>query len=157
MFGNAMKNTKKGQVSTELLVVVGLVLLIFIPLLVMVYFKANEVSEDIGAYQAELLVFRLAYLANSAGSLGTDTTIYTDMYIPKNLVSLKTTSFENGGEIVLKLTTTEGETEIVEIVKYPFTESEKTLAEGPAYGWARFKITSHYEGGKAKIEITRAS
>jgi uncharacterized protein (UPF0333 family) len=149
---------KKGQVSTELLVVVGLVLLVFIPLLVMVYFKANEVSEQISTYQAELLVFRLAYLANSVGSLGTDTTVYTDLYIPQNIIYLKTDSFESGGEIVLKLQTAEGESEIVEIVKYPFTTEESTLAEGPAYGWARFKITSYYEEGEiGKIEITRVS
>ncbi len=149
---------KKGQVSTELLVVVGLVLLVFIPLLVMVYFKANEVSEQVATYQAELLVFRLAYLANSVGSLGTDTTVYTDLYIPQNVVYLKTHSFENGGEIVLRLTTAEGESEVVEIVKYPFTTDKSTLAEGPAYGWARFRIASHYEEGQiGKIEITRES
>ncbi len=151
-----MYRMKKGQVSTELLVVVGLVLLVFIPLLVMVYFKANEVSEQVATYQADLLVFRLAYLANSVGSLGTDTTIYTDLFIPQNTISLKTYSFESGGEIVLKIQTAEGESEIVEIVKYPFEVEESTLAEGPAYGWARFKITSHYEEGElGTIEITR--
>ena len=44
----------------------------------------------------------------------------------------------------------------VEIVKYPFKVEESTLAEGPAYGWARFKITSYYEEGElGTIEIMR--
>ena len=57
----------KGQVSTELLVVVALVLLIFIPLLVLVYTKANEANQQIASYQAELSVSRIASLANSVG------------------------------------------------------------------------------------------
>ena len=146
---------RKGQVSTELLVIVGLVLLIFIPLLVLVYFKANEASEQIATYQAELLVFRIAYLANSVGSLGTETTMYTDLYIPQNVIELKTATVGGGGEVSLKITTVEGESEIVEIVKYPVS-NPGTLAVGPAYGWARFKITSTYdEGGRGTIEITR--
>ncbi len=155
MSGNPMKNTKKGQVSTELLVIVGLVLLIFIPLLMLVYFKATEASEQIATYQAELLVFRLAYLSNSVGSLGTDTTVYTDLYIPQNIIYLETATIGNGGEVTLKLLTGEGESEIVEIVKYPIS-NPGTLAEGPAYGWARFRITSTYdEEGHGTIEIVR--
>lgn len=146
---------KKGQVSTELLVIVGLVLLVFIPLLVLVYFKATEASDQIATYQAELLVFRLAYLSNSVGSLGTDTTVYTDLYIPQNIILLETSTIGNGGEITLRLATPNGESEIVEIVKYPIS-NEGTLAEGPAYGWARFKISSTFdEEGRGTIEITR--
>ncbi|NYZ77410.1 hypothetical protein H0O02_03790 [Candidatus Micrarchaeota archaeon] len=147
-------NSKKGQVSTELLVIVGLVLVVFIPLLTLVYFKATEANEQIAAYQAELLVFRLAYLANSVGSLGTNSTIYTDLYIPQDIVYLKSATFGNGGEITLKLLTIEGETEISEVVKYPIKDAG-TLAEGPAYGWARFRITSVYEGSRGQVEISR--
>lgn len=154
-----MKNkTKKGQVSTELLVIVGLVLLIFIPLLTLVYFKATEANEQIATYQAELLVFRLAYLANSVGSLGTETTMYTDLYIPQNIILLQTEKVGGGGEVSMKITTLEGESEIVEIVKYPISSTPDPLAEGPAYGWARFRITSSYdEEGNAEIEIARES
>ena len=149
---------RKGQVSTELLIIVGLVLLVFIPLLVLVYFKATEAGEELAAYQAELLVFRLAYLSNSVGSLGTDTSISTDLYIPRNIVYLKTRKINKGGEVMLKLVTADGESEIVEVVKYPFAEDETELATGPAYGWARFKVESTYDDeGKCTIEITRES
>ncbi len=148
---------KRGQVSTELLVIVGLVLLVFIPLLVLVYFKATETNEQIAALQAEMVVFRLAHLSNSVGSLGTNSTIYTDVYIPQNLINLSISTVGRGGEISLKLLTTEGETEIVEVVKYPFKTDKKTLASGPTYGWARFRVTSVYEGGEGRVEITRVS
>ena len=70
----------------------AMVLLIFIPLLVLVYFKANEANQQIASYQAELAVFRIAYLANSVGSLGTNTTVTTDIYIPQNIISFTTNS-----------------------------------------------------------------
>ena len=148
---------KKGQVSTELLLIVGIVLLIFIPLLTLVYFKASEANEQIAVYQAEMVVFRLAHLSNSVGSLGTDTTVYTDLYIPQNTISLETSAIGRGGEITLKLATPEGESEIVEIVKFPISNPD-VLVESPSYGWARFEITSTYdESGQGSVSITRVN
>lgn len=148
------KRELKGQVSTELLIIIGLVLVIFIPLLAMVYFKANEVNDQMGAYEAEFFVYRLAYLSNSIGSLGTNSTIYTDIYIPKNIIDLKTSSVGNGGEITMKVLTANGESEVSEIIKYP-VKNPGTIIQGPSYGWARFRITSVYESGKGSVEITR--
>lgn len=133
----------KGQVSTELLVIIALVLLVFIPLLVMVYFKANEANQQIASYQAELAVFRLAYLSNSVGSLGTNTTVYTDVFVPKNVQTFETRRTGNGGEIVMKVDTPQGPTEIVEIVRYPVSEIQ--LADQTTNGiWIRMKISSVY-------------
>lgn len=145
----------KGQISTELIVVVAVVLVIFLPLLVMVYFKANEANEQIGAYQAELAAFRLAYLANSVGSLGTNASITTDVYIPPGVTNITAKKVGKGGEIILKVQTPAGESEIVEVVKYPFVFEEKKFSA--SQGWARFTITSEYVGGEAqlKIETTR--
>jgi len=147
---------KRGQISTELLIIVGLVLLIFIPLLALVYFKAAETNEEIAAHQAELLVFRLAYLSNSIGSLGTNSTIYTDVYIPKNVISLSTSRVGNGGEITMKVQTPNGESEISEVVRYPIRNPSEFVRPGEtSYGWARFKIVSYYEEGRCSIEITK--
>lgn len=147
----------KGQVSTELLVIVGLVLLIFIPLLVLVYFKASEANDQIASYQAELAVFRIAYLASSVGSLGTNTSVYTDVYIPKNMAELKTQSTAQGGEIIMKVDTAQGPSEIVEIVRYPITGSGSLADPSLAGTWIRLKITSEYRAGQAHIKIERAA
>ena len=147
----------KGQVSTELMVIVALVLLIFIPLLVLVYFKANEANQQIASYQAELAVFRIAYLANSVGSLGTNTSILTDVYVPKNTRYLNTTSSSNGGEISMQVDTAQGPTEIVEIVRYPIINPTTLADASTAGGWMRIKITSEYDVGKAKIKIEKVS
>jgi hypothetical protein len=145
----------KGQVSTELLVIVALVLLIFIPLLVLVYFKANEANQQIASYQAELSVSRIASLANSVGSLGTDTSVTTDVFVPPNTLEFKANPIGNrGGEIVMRMETPQGPTEIVEVVKYPITQADLADAS-TAGGWIRVKVSSTYSAGQAKIDIEK--
>lgn len=147
----------KGQVSTELLVIVALVLLVFIPLLVMVYLKANEANQEIASYQADLAVSRIASLANSVGSLGSNTSVTTDIYLPPNTVSLTTAQSGRGGEIMLKLLTQQGETEPSDVIKYPIS-SPGTVADASAAGtWSRMRITSVYEGGETRIRIEKVS
>ncbi len=146
----------KGQVSTELLVVVALVLLIFIPLLVMVYVKANEADQQIGAYQAELTVTRLASLANSVGSLGTNTSVTTDVYIPPNTVSFMTEKAGIGSEIVLTLSTPQGNTDTTDIVQYPMRSYGQIPGQIVPGGYIKVKISSIPDSnGNAEIEIDR--
>ncbi len=147
----------KGQVSTELLVIVALVLLVFIPLLVLVYFKANEANQQISSYQAELAVFRLASLANSVGSLGTDTTVYTNIYIPDGTIELRTETHGQGGEIILVVSTPEGPTDIVEVVKYPIENPDTLADETNAGGWMKVEIISKYSADGATVQIEKAN
>lgn len=144
----------KGQVSSELMIIVALVLLIFIPLLIMVYFQATDASQKIGAYESELSVSRLAYLANAVGNLGTNTTMYTDVYLPNGMTSLRTVSIENGGEIIMVLKTADGDKEIVEVVQHRINDPQ-TLAEEPSYGWMRVEITSVYSPRGSEVSIKR--
>jgi hypothetical protein len=146
----------RGQVSTELLVIVALVLLLFIPLLVLVYFKANDANQQIATYQAELAVSRVASLANSVGSLGTNTSVVTDVYIPANAVYLRTVVSGRAGEIVLRLRTAEGEKDTADIIKYPIQNPGDIVGENSAGGWMRLKITSVYVGTEAHVRIEKA-
>jgi len=147
----------KGQVSTELMVIVAMILVVFIPLLTLVYFKANDANQEISSYEAELTVFRLAYLSNSVGSLGTDTEVYTDLYVPRNVISLTTEGIQNGGEIVMVLDTAEGNMEIVEIVQHKLSDETLISETDEDYGWSRFKITSTFDtvSGDAFVEIVK--
>jgi len=140
----------KGQVSTELLVIVAVVMAIFIPLLVMVYFKTSEANAQISAYQAELAVFRLAYIANSVGALGSNASLITEVYVPDGVTEFSARTVGNGGEIVMKLQTPAGQSEVVEIVKYPIMHSPPFST---AKGWARFTITSAYKDGEPGLSI----
>ena len=145
----------KGQVSTELLVIVGLILLIFIPVLVMVYLKANDANQQIASYQAELAVFRLAYLANSVGSLGTSSSTYADVYIPKNVESFNLASEGGGGSIIMTVKTPEGVSEIAEIIHYPVKAGSLGGPEN-AGGWVKLKVSANYTSGKPEIQIEPA-
>lgn len=145
----------KGQVSTELLVIVALVLLIFIPLLVLVYVKASEANQQIASYQAELAVTRIASLANSVGSLGTDTTVMTDIYVPPNTRSLQTVQSGRGGEIVLTMDTPEGPKDSAEIIKYPLANPGSLADASVAGGWMKLRISSEYHGNEAHIRIEK--
>ena len=145
----------KGQVSTELLVIIGVVLVIFIPILVMVYFKANDASAQIGAHQAELAVFRMAYLANSVGALGTDTSITTEVYIPQGVKKININNIGGGAEVVFTIDTPSGESEIVEIIKYPI--DNPLIMDDVNQGWARFTITSEYVENVATLNIVRSN
>jgi len=142
----------KGQVSTELMVIIGVILVIFIPLLVTIYMKADETQNEMASYQAEVVVFRLAYLANSVGSLGTDTAVYTDIYIPKGTESLSIKNVGKGAEIQLKVNTPQGEKDFSEVIKYPVKDT--TLIK-QKYGWTRFKISNSLENNKAVITIEK--
>ena len=144
----------KAQVSTELLVIIGLILLVFIPLLTLVYFKANESTQQIASYQTELAVFRIAYLANSVGALGTNTTVYTDIYIPQNVRAFTTKSTGGGGEITMVVDTQQGQSDVVEIVKYPI-EGEIPVS-GTQGGWTRIKITALNDNGGVRVKIEKA-
>ena len=147
----------KGQVSTELLVIVALVLLIFIPLLVMVYFKANDTNQQIASYQAELAVFRVAYLANSVGSLGTNSSMYTDVYVPKSARMFGTNSTGQGGEIRMQVDTPSGPSDIVEVVRYPIAGAGVIVSAPNTGGWIRLKISSEYSSnGIARVRVEKA-
>ncbi len=149
----------KGQVSTELLVIVALVLLIFIPLLVLVYFKANEANQQIAAYQAELSVTRVASLANSVGSLGTDTSVTTDVFIPPNVIEMRVEKVGRGAELSLTMDTPQGPTtSAVEIIRYPAVSDPNPLADKTsAGGWVRLKISSEFVDNEATVRIERIS
>ncbi len=144
----------KGQISTELLVIVALIMLVFIPLLTMIYFKVNEANSQMESYESELAVVRLAYIANSVGSLGTDTTIYTDVYIPRNMQKMHVNSSGEGGELIMKLSTPDGVVEVVEVITHN-VENNDLLDEGE-YGWVRFRVESeHVSSGKAQVTIEK--
>jgi uncharacterized protein (UPF0333 family) len=147
----------KGQVSTELLIIVALVLLIFIPLLVLVYLKANEANQQVASYQAELAVSRIASLANSVGSLGTNTTVTTDVFVPPNTVNFTTIKSGRGGEIVLTLNTPQGVSEVNDIIKYPLSNPTTLADASNAGGRIKLKISSEYVGSEAYVRIERVS
>ncbi len=144
----------KGQISTELLIIVALILLIFIPLLWLVYVKAGEASSQIAAYQAELTVNRIASLANSVSNLGTETAVTTEVYLPKNTKELAIRKIGgDAAEITLTIETGAGEdTPVVGLIKAKVSENQVLASDRSAGGWIKLKISSG-EDSTVKIEV----
>lgn len=127
----------KGQVSMEILVLVGLMLMLLLPLLIYSYGRANVVREDLGVQKAEFAVQRLASLADSVGYIGGNASIIEEIEVPPQARSLKAVN----GDIVMELYSNG---RWVQIAK----SSAFTLHESPASGLG--KITS---GGTYFIEV----
>lgn len=90
------RRNMKGQVSNELLVVVGFILLLFIPLMFVMYLKLSDVSADLSALQAHFSASRIAYLVNAIGYMGGGSSIITEVYVPENVEKVQI----SGNEVV---------------------------------------------------------
>jgi uncharacterized protein (UPF0333 family) len=86
----------RGQVSNELLVVVGFILLLFIPLMFVMYLKLGDVNSDLSLLQMHFSAARIAYLINAIGYMGEGSSMITEVYVPENI---KRVSF-NTNEVV---------------------------------------------------------
>lgn len=82
----------KAQVSTELLIIVGLVLILFIPILITIYMKASETNERLTSFQSTVAQARLVHSINSIGHLGQDAYILAEVYLPPGVQSVTFTS-----------------------------------------------------------------
>jgi uncharacterized protein (UPF0333 family) len=138
----------KGQVSTELLITIGVILVLFIPLLFLIYFKAGEANEQIMQVQAQVIAIRLSELSNSIGNAGGNATIMAEVYIPSSVKNITIASFETGSEITVHSVTSNGPTDIPGLVKFKMKSAE---FEFQSPGLVRFDI-SNAEG---TIEIKR--
>ena len=130
----------RAQVTTELMIIIASILLIFIPVIVTVYFKTVEANNNLEVSQAQLAVSRLASLINSIGNLGENSYIKTEIFIPRSVKQIKFSSFVNGGEVIFTVIDANGrESEFVEVVKYRFSD---TTLENPPPGITTFLINS---------------
>lgn len=138
-----MKKRLKAQISIELIVVVGIVLLLFTPLLVTVYFKGLEMGERLAVAQSRLAVTRIASLTNAIGNLGENASAIIDVFVPNNMDSI---AFANAGgatgaEVIITINTSEGKNEITEPVAFKFAGGGKNFS-GLSQGWMRLNISS---------------
>lgn len=111
----------KGQVSTELLVVVGFIVLLFIPLVLFAYYKTGELNAGIEAMQSRLLSTKLAFIANALGSLGDDNSLKVELALPERVRSVQFRELGAGGEV---LVTMDDGSEISQVTRFPFSSNE---------------------------------
>ncbi|MFA6214864.1 MAG: hypothetical protein WC717_06350 [Candidatus Micrarchaeia archaeon] len=99
----------RGQVSTEILVLIGVALFLLIPVLLYAYGRANVSGEDLAVQKAEFAAHRLASLADSVGYLGGGAKIIDEIEIPPYVKSVSV----NGHDIVIEMEPGSGRKQIV--------------------------------------------
>ena len=137
----------KAQVSVELMVIIAAILAIFIPLLLHVYFKTNEANEQLFQVQAQLVTTRLSNIINAVGNLGENSSLIAEVFIPPNVKFLELKSLNRGGEVIVRVATQSGETEIVDIVKFPVNDLK---IDSPSTGLRIFEI--FYDGKVVNVK-----
>ena len=141
--------TKKAQVSVELMIVIGFILIFFIPLLLISYFKIIDINHDLASIQAEVAVNRLAHTIDSVGRMGLGSSIFLDIYFPLGS-ELKFENYDPGAEIILELDPDTGINHAVANSWFNIEFSLQTDTEMSG-GNYRFNITSIGDG---KVSVT---
>ena len=104
-----VKNCARGQMSTEILILVGMALFLLLPVLLYAYGRANVSGEDLSTQKAEFAAHRLASLADSVGYLGGASAVIDEIEIPPYVNSVTV----NGRDIVIDMDSASGKKQIV--------------------------------------------
>ncbi|MCX6769681.1 MAG: hypothetical protein NT051_03300 [Candidatus Micrarchaeota archaeon] len=113
----------RGQISTEILVVVGIMLTLLLPLILYSYGKVNVAKEDLAVQKAEFAAQRIASISDSVGYLGGAAAIIEEIEIPPGFRNLTI----NGHDIVIELQTSSGRKQIVKSTAFGL-KGENSLA-----------------------------
>jgi uncharacterized protein (UPF0333 family) len=137
---------KKGQVSNELLVVVGFILLILIPMLYIMYFRMDAIRADLALLQIHFSVARIAFLVNAVGYMGDGSAMITEIYVPDGVQAVAI----GGNEIVFTLPLDGEDNEVVQptAFKVLLDEDAELLApDNGEVGSGRYRIELFNQGG----------
>ena len=141
----------RGQVSTELLVIIGAILVIFIPLIATGYTKAAQANEELALTQSHLAASRLSNIIESVGNLGENSSAMVEIFVPKGVSSIKFQKLGTGSEVVFTIDASSGNNEIAEISRFPLSPASFEI-KNPSQGLIRFQILSK---GKDGVEVKR--
>ena len=99
----------RGQMSTEILILVGMALFLLMPVLLYAYGRANVSGEDLSTQKAEFAAHRLASLADSVGYLGGAAAVIDEIEMPPYVKSIRA----SGRDIVIDMDSAGGKKQIV--------------------------------------------
>ena len=108
--------SRKGQVSVELLVIVGFIVLVMVPVLFSIYMRGNDYKERISVSQVNIAAGRLAQAVDSVGYLGGNAKLVLEVQMPQG-VEVKAGS----REIVFRFDDNGLRNDIVKGTKFPIT------------------------------------
>ena len=143
----------KGQVSTEMLALVGIMLFLLLPLLLYAYGKSNSSNEDISVQKAEFAVQRLASSADSVGYLGGKAGIVEEIEIPPNIKSI--TLGLNKHDIIMEVSSSSGRKQIVKSSTFKIRESGfDRINKAGTYFFEIIALSEYAGSGSEEVGIT---
>jgi len=113
------KNCARGQMSTEILVLIGMALFLLLPVLLYAYGRANVSGEDLSTQKAEFAAHRLASLADSVGYLGGGAKVVDEIEIPPYVKNVSV----SGRDVVIEIDSVTGKKQIVAGSAFNLTSS----------------------------------
>lgn len=140
-----------GQASTEVLLLIGLMLALLVPLIIYAYGRAGVAQDSFATQKAEFAAQRLAGLADSVGYLGGNASIVDQVDVPSGVKSVELKG--NGHDIVFRMNSPAGEKDIVKSSAFNITSKNiGMLSSGGTY-FVRVRALSSFGGGP-QIEMT---
>jgi len=145
------ENMRKGQASTEILVLIGMFLLLLLPLLFYAYSRTNITNEDLSVQKAEFAASRLATAADSVGYLGGEAAVVEEIETPPNLNWVEI----HGSDIIFDMQSSSGKKQVVKSSAFNISAQglEKMSAQG-TYFVEIAAISDYARRNTAQVSMT---
>jgi hypothetical protein len=142
----------RGQMSVEILVLVGMALFLLLPVLLYAYGRANVSGEDLSVQKAEFAAHRLAALADSVGYLGGGAKVIDEIEIPPYVKSLRII----GQDIVMEMDAANGKKQIVAGSSFVLNETgfSRITKSGTYFIEVSALSTTQASPGAAQVQLS---
>ena len=141
---------KRGQISTEILVLLGLMLALLIPLLIYSYSRAGVAREDLSVQKADFAINRLSALTNSVGYLGGAAAIIEEIEAPQHIKKV----YVKSHDIVMEVYSSGGVKQMVASTDFELESSGlDRITAGGTY-FIEAAATTDFYSGKQTVKLT---
>ena len=143
---------RKGQVSIEILMLIGLMLALLIPLIMYSLGRANAAQEDFATQRAEFAAQRLARLADSVGYLGGAAAVVDQIDGPPYGKSISIGG--KGHDIIFEMDSTAGKKQIVQTTSFQIhaVGFDRIKKEGSYF--VEVRTLSNFTSGADQVGMT---
>ncbi|MFH1286039.1 MAG: hypothetical protein ABIH99_05660 [Candidatus Micrarchaeota archaeon] len=124
-----MKKCARGQISVEVMVILGFAIVFLIPVVFVAYSQSNSFNEQLAITQAEASAKRIAEAVNSVGAMGAGGISTVDIIVPPETESILIT----GREVVFKVRSRGEITEVVKTTDYKMIGTLAALSSGATH------------------------
>ncbi|MCX8175352.1 MAG: hypothetical protein N3E51_04050 [Candidatus Micrarchaeota archaeon] len=137
----------RGQISTEVLILIGMVLLILLPLIFYAYQRSNVAAEDLAVQKAEFAAQRLARLADSVGYLGGAAAVADEIELPPYVKSVSV----SGADIIFEMDSASGKKQIVKSSDFSIKAEGFEKMKKPGTYFVEVYALPEADYGKAQV------